>query len=244
MTKVTLKKEIHSSSGDLEEELALLKEGYDILILEGANSDPGYGPLQGWFLFSMELMFSTIGRVQQSKSILVDFAEVSGVDLRFTRESNAEMLNNSPLPVRFASGTLFYLLFGISLFYGALTGNHFRGALYLLLAAGLPIGIVRLYNIYVRRGNENRDRIMANHIIEASENHDLILVIVGTAHGDGVIKQLPAEFELEVIEPRYGTLSWPHIREIIQPLFLGYATILGIYVMILFVYETYLIGII
>lgn len=241
MTKVTLKREIHSSSGDLEEELALLKEGYDALILEGAETDAEYGIFQSWFPLAMEMMFSTIGRVQQDKSILVEFVEVSGTELIFTRESDAEMLNNAPFLVRQISRITFSLLFAFSLLYGALTGDYFRGALYLLLAAGLPIGIVRFYNMYVRRGDENRDRIMADHIIEASENHDSILVIVGTAHGGGVIKHLPEEFELEVIEPRYGTLSWPHIREIIRPLLLGYATILGIYVMILFVYETYLI---
>lgn len=243
MTKVTLKKELHSSSGDLEEERELLKEGYEVLILEGSQSDPEYGLLPGWFTLAFELMFSTIGRVQQSKSILVDFAEVSDIDLKFTRESEAEILNNAPVLVRFISGSLFYLLFGISLLYGALTGDYFRGALLLLFAAGLPLAIIRFYNMYARRGDENRDRIIANHIIDASESHESILVIVGAAHGDGVLQRLPDEFEIEVIEPKYGVWSWSNIREIIRPLSLGYATILGVYVMILFIYETYLLTI-
>lgn len=207
----------------------------------GAQSDPEYGLLQGWFDLAFRLLFSTVGRIQQNKSILVDFAEVSDIDLIFTRESDAEVLNNAPVVVRFIGGVLFYLLFGISLVYGAFTGDYFSGALYLLLAAGLPIALVRLYNMYARRGGANRDRIIAEHIIDASEEHESILAIVGSAHGDGVRDNLPEAFDVEVIEPKYGMLSWRNVRDSIWPLVLGYATVLGLYVMILFVYETYLL---
>lgn len=240
MNEVVLKGELHTSQGDLNEERELLKEGFDVLVLEGASSDPEYRPFDGWFQISIALVFSTLGKIQLSKTELIDLAKAIGTEVRFTRESDTDILHNAPVLVQLIGGTLFYILLGLSLLYGAITGNYFVGALYLLAAAGTPIVLLRGYNMYAQRGSKNRDQIMAQHIIDATEHYDRILAIVGRAHLGGISKRLPDDIKVDVKEPVYGIISLRLVREIVWPLFLAYATLLGIYVMVLFVYENLL----
>lgn len=108
MTDVVLKGEIHTSEGDLIEERELLKQDFDTLILEGDESEPEFGPLDGWFNISIELFKSTFGQVYVDKTILLDLADVQDTEVVFTRESDSEMLRNTPRLVQLFSHPLLH----------------------------------------------------------------------------------------------------------------------------------------
>lgn len=54
---VVVKGELHSSMGDLEEDKELVKQGFDILVLEGQETESNYGWTDGWFQISLVAFF-------------------------------------------------------------------------------------------------------------------------------------------------------------------------------------------
>ncbi|ERG90071.1 MAG: hypothetical protein J07HQW1_00084, partial [Haloquadratum walsbyi J07HQW1] len=106
---VQLKGEIHSSRGDHNKERELMKEGIDALVLEGTENTGDYGVTEGWFQQAIAGMFYILSPLYVSKDILVDFAELQGADVYFTRESDAEVLRNAPFTMRVISASLYFL---------------------------------------------------------------------------------------------------------------------------------------
>jgi hypothetical protein len=72
---VIVKGELHSNMGDLEEEKELVKQGFDVLVLEGQKTESDYGWTDGWFQISLVAFFWLAGRIYVSEEILLDLAE-------------------------------------------------------------------------------------------------------------------------------------------------------------------------
>lgn len=237
MTDVVLKGEIHSSSGDLQHERELLKTGFDALVLEGAEKDPEYGPLDGWFLISLSLFDKTVGEIYQDKRVLLDLAEIRGTDVHFTRESDSEILDNTPTTVKLIGASFFYIIGLFAILGGIVTQDLHSGAGWLLMAAVLPLLMIRVYNTKVLKGEENRDEIIAERIMECGSSSSRILAIVGDAHIEGVKSNISDEFEVTIEKPRYGLLSRQHVSDVIWPAISGFGTLLVIYTIVIWLSE-------
>jgi hypothetical protein len=97
----------------------------DVLILE--QEDPemesDYGWFDGWFQWSVVLFFWFLETVYLSKVVLEDLADFQRADIQYTRETNAEMLDNALSWAKLLGAALFYvfLLAGVGL--GAASGR-------------------------------------------------------------------------------------------------------------------------
>jgi hypothetical protein len=241
MASLILKGEIHTSSADLDEERELLKNGVDVVVFEGAESDPEYRLYESWFDVMVLLFNATVGHIYQDKTILSDLAEVQNIPIRFTRESNADLLRNTPVVVHLFAALLFYALIFISIILGTITGNLVTGSLYLLGAVSIPLILIRGYNTILGKGSKNRDAIIANKITDATGEHETVLAIVGAAHVSGIRKRLPDELDVEYKPPKYGLISLRHGRDVLGPAFTGFSELFVIYLLIFYTTHTFVI---
>ena len=241
MSEVVLKGEMHTSSGDLEEERKLLKQGFDAVVFEGAETDPEYRFYEGWFDLLILLFNATIGHLYQDKTILRDLAEVQDMSIRFTRESDAEVLRNTPVLIHLLGAVLFYALILVSIIGGTVTENLVTGSLWLLSAVAAPLLLIRVYNTKLGKGPKNRDGIIANEIREAAEENERVLAIVGAAHASGIKARLPDEIKVEYKSPEYGMFSLRHGRDVLRPAFTGFAELFLIYLIIFYTIHSVLV---
>jgi hypothetical protein len=235
MDDVVLKGEIHTSNGDLNEEKELVKNGIDTLVLEGDSpgkqSEPGW--LDGWFSISTWLFDLVLGNVYVSKYILVDLAEAQDADVVYTRDSNSELIDNTNRIVKTVAALLFYILVAGSLVLGYTTGDLVSGAAVLMMGVLLPILLLRVYNTKMADGEMNRDQIIADKIVSASEESSSVVAVVGEEHVEGVNRRLPSELQVDTREPAYGKLSKPHLKELLVPGFTAFSVLFVFYVLLL-----------
>jgi fermentation-respiration switch protein FrsA (DUF1100 family) len=235
---VHLKGEIHSSRGDHDKERELMKEGIDALVLEGTKNTGDYGVTEGWFQQAIAGMFYILSPLYVSKEILVDFAELQGANVYFTRESDAEVLRNAPLTMRVISASLYFLLLPSSVIVGLITGDYLAGAGFLAVSFSVPVLLLRFYNMEFNSGDQNRDEVMAQKIADAAEENDTVLAVVGAGHADGIIDALPKTLNVTYHPPEYGRASKEHLKEILIPLFQTFSLLLTLYLAILWIIVT------
>lgn len=216
-TRVVLKGELHSSAADLHEEKALLDEGVDVLVLEGGESPTRYRVLAGWFYVSISLLAWILESLYQSKDVLVDIADVRGIEVRYTRPDNDAPIRRAPLSMKAISAGLFYTLVPSSLWIGFVTPGHLVGSLFLFLGLVLPVLVVRLYNTNRPDVDGNRDRRIAETIVTAGGAGETVLAVVGAGHLRGVESHLEGQVDLEVRAPVYDVWSLRHARAIGLP---------------------------
>jgi hypothetical protein len=235
MDDVVLKGEIHTSNGDLNEEKELVKNGIDTLVLEGDSpgkqSEPGW--LDGWFSISTWLFDLVLGNVYVSKDILVDLAEAQDADVVYTRDFNSELIDNTNGIVKTVAALLFYILVAGSLVLGYTTGDLVSGAAVLMMGVLLPILLLRVYNTKMADGEMNRDQIIANKIVSASEESSRVVAVVGEEHVEGVNRRLPSELKVDTRGVAYGKLSKPHLKELLVPGFTAFSVLFVFYVLLL-----------
>jgi hypothetical protein len=224
MSEVILKGEIHTSKGDLDEEREIVKNGVDVLILE--QDDPEmesqYGWFDGWFQWSAILFFWFLETVYRSKIVLEDLADFQDADIQYTRETNAEMLDNASILAKGLGASLFYIILLVGVGLGAASGPAISmldiyGAVLLFLAVGLPPLVIRIHNM--RSATGNRDQIIAEKIAAAAEDDARVVAVVGGAHLPGIREALPDDLNLTVHRPVYGMCTARHVREVVPPLF-------------------------
>ncbi len=242
MSEVILKGELHTSNGDLEEERELVKDGMDVLILE--QEDPemesDYGWFDGWFQWSVVLFFWFLETVYLSKVVLEDLADFQGADIQYTRETNAEMLDNASSWAKLLGAALFYvfLLAGVGL--GAASGPEIStvdlyGAGLLFLAVGIPPLVIRIHNM--RQSSGNRDQIIADKIADAATDGNRVVAIVGGSHLPGIKDALPDDLDLTTHRPVYGVCTGRHIREVAPPLFKTGLVLFSFYLLTVWVFS-------
>ncbi|WP_162989792.1 hypothetical protein [Natronorubrum halophilum] len=181
MSKVVLKGEFHSSKGDLKEEKELVKQDFDVLVLEGQETESDYSLTEGWFQISIAAMFWLAGRIYVSKDILLDLVEVQDTEVMFTRKADSDLLENTPLSMKLFSAILFYTLVPGSVAVGLIFPKMW-GATILFLGFVLPVLGIRIVNTRLTRDEKNRDKIMADKIADAVNEDKDVLAIVGNGH--------------------------------------------------------------
>lgn len=96
----------------------------------------------------------------------------------------------------------------ISLFVGFfLSGTLFVGGLLFTFGVMTPPLLLREFES--RRENQNRDKLIANEIEDATVDGGRIVAVVGGSHKSDVIDHLPNWIELEDHDPVY---NWYHPR--------------------------------
>lgn len=240
MGEVTIKGEYHSSRGDLEQEIELVKEGVDHLILEGeseASVPESIGDT--WFWATMNLFFWLFGDIWTNHRILVELAEDQGADIETTRQKDTDLYTNAPLPVRVLTIGLSCLLVGVGIVIG-IQMEPYRSLLWggstAFLGIVAPVLIFRLYNMFLNKSDDkNRDQIISDKISEAYDEEDRILVVVGDSHKDNIKGKLPDNVDAEMKTPVYGKYSWPSIREFSSPFIRGLLAFVSLYFLVLIV---------
>lgn len=236
MTEVILKSELHSSRLDKEEELEIMEEGVDALVLEGEDGPSDYRISESWFEQAITGLFYVGGPIYQSADILIRFARYQGAELYLTRESDAEILRNAPLPLRVLGGIAYLVLLMASIVIGLMHGFT-SGAIVLFAAFVLPTLSIRLYNTKLNSTDNNRDQIIAQRIEDAANDHERILAIVGAGHANGVQESLPEDYEIDFRKSSATNLGDISVFllsmvDVLARLFFLYAVILGVFLMI------------
>lgn len=227
-TEILIKREIHTSQGDLDEERELLKTGVDHLILEGSEQKNWQFKWRqlwfGWVLLIFEYLFAR--HLYVDKTIITDLAEIQDAKLHPTRKSDISILDNSHMLVKIVSAILFFALFAVALIVGVI-GNVVWGSLLLLVSSLFPLLLIRIHES--RRATIGRDIQIAEMIEEVAQGDDRIIAIVGDAHADRIVEALSSDFEVEVKPPVYGRLSRPHLREVIYPVIVSFSVLYVVY---------------
>lgn len=230
MSDVVLKGELHTSRADLKEAKDRVMDAPDTVVVEGR--EPSMGPFdmaEGWFALSVLSFFWILENVYTSDGVLVDLAEAQGANVIYTRGSDMEMLDAVPIGIKVLAAGAFYLLIPASIWIGFLTGSQLTGAYLLFLGIVTPIFVVRGYEL--RATPNHREQSIALEIVEAVHRGDDILAIVGNGHLERILDELPNDLEPEVIPPRYGPWSIPHLKDIGMPMFKAGLVLFSMYLL-------------
>lgn len=216
-TQIIIKSERHSSRADFDEERKLLREGVDHLIIEEAEKEAQYSPKQYWFrilMWNLKQFFFRIFYVDNGT--LKDIALAQEADIRFTRESNASVVENAG----FIQQVVSVAVMSICIFSSAYIGtvglewwtNNWN---YLISIALLPLAI--LYPVYIIRDSDsdnkegNRDKIIADKITNSAKQGGIVVAVLGNRHAREVYKNVSEEFNPEFCGPVYSTLSFANL---------------------------------
>jgi hypothetical protein len=212
-SEVVIKGEVHTSRGDFDEERNLLAEGVDTLIIEGQREQAELGWLHGWFGIAMlifEHLFAHF--LYTDQQMLVDIAEGQGAEIRYTRDSDADLLRNSHALVVALAFASFYFLIFLSAVFGLLLDNQVNGAACLVGSGLVPILLLRVHETVKVKGN--RDQKIAEKITKAANPGDRVVAVLGHQHAKNVPQYLPGHLDPEARPPLYGTFSLKMVRDL------------------------------
>lgn len=224
MAEVILKGEHHHSDADFEEEKELIKNKPDALLIEGnENSNNKVNLGNYWFILSTKIAFWIIGRLQTSHNILLELADVQDIEIRYTRENNGELLENSPYIISFIAGLGSIIFLLLSIYSGLGYINVFgttKSILAFVSALGFPLVVLRGYNTFISNNDLNRDKLIVQKIHNlADDGYDKILVILGDKHLKGVQENLRDNLQVNLIPPKYNWYSLENLKGILVPVF-------------------------
>lgn len=238
--EIIIKGEVHTSKADLDEEREILVEGVDYLILEGQAEEADYSLTQqwyGWIMLIFQYLFAR--QIYADKTILKDLADAQEADIKYTRETDLDVLHNSHLLVQIFAVVLFFVLLTYSLYVG-MDGRVLQGAGWLFVSSLLPLLTLRIHES--RRSEGSRDEMIAEQITEAFREGGRVVAVVGHEHAKNIPDYLPDNLpEPDVRSPQYPFLSIPSFKELFYPGFVFFSvlyvfyTALLIYVQILYI---------
>lgn len=212
--EVIIKGEYHSSRGDFRHEREILKEGVDHLILEGAKNPPRIPSLSKiWFYCSVKAMDWMIWRpFNTDTTVLEDMAEGQGAPVWKTRESDLDVLENSPGVGVLAAFLVFaFGMIGspVLYFYEMYNGVLLSPILGLLA----PVLLLRIFEM--NYSEKMRDEIIAGKIESAADSGGRIVAIVGERHLDNVCRNLPDWIDPEKEPPKYHWYSPRFVKDVL-----------------------------
>lgn len=240
-TQVVIKGEVHSSRDDLEKELELIKQGFDVLVLEGAEGDPEYTLSGLWYYVASAVTFWLLDRTYQSENSLIHVAEAKDIEVVRTRKSDADVLKNASWLVRLVALTAFFVVTFGGLFTG-LYSNFLLGYGLTMLGIILPPIYLRRQNMTEAAGEHNRDKLMADTIVEAARDGKSVLAVVGASHTDGVRTHLPDNIGVTYYPPENTIKSRQFFRSMLVDFGEFLLLSLGLYFVIIHL-TSYVIGI-
>lgn len=238
MSRVIIKSEIHTSREDLYEEIELLDD-VDAVVLEGQDTNffSGISLTNAWFLLSVYIPAFVFSIVYAPKELLKANADGRGIPVIRTRDGINEIVENTPIIVQILVFFIFLGLLAYSLFLG-LSGETYRGAMYLLTSGVFPLLILRFVEMSRFSSAEPRDDLIANKALDCiDDGADSVLVIVGAAHSQNVRSHIPDTIDVETIDTSYNMISFSHLKDVFGPMLHGFGGLLVIYMAIMWVVE-------
>lgn len=239
--RIILKGESHFSRNDLEKEFELIKQGFDVLVLEGAEGDSEYTLFGLWFHFARGIMFWLMDPMYQSKDSLIHLAEAQNTEIVRTRESETDVLENASVFARLIAFMVFVVITLCGLVAGIQSDFWFG---YLVTIAGIivPPIYLRKQNMVVSTGENNRDKLMADTIAEAAQEDKSVLAVVGAKHIDGIQAHLPDDLDVAYYPPENTIKNRPDLQSQLINLGESFLLSLGLYFVVIHS-TTYLIKI-
>lgn len=216
---VVIKSEWHFITDDLRQELALLRtDAFGSVVFENARETVEEIPSPTIFDRIVGLPFFFLGTLYTDSTPLIVEALKNDVDVRFTRDSDGDVIEDLPsiLP-SVIIGIVLTLGVGIAWF-GALTAVDIQNARWSLACYGLilatPIAI--RYTRGILSGDVNRNEIIANRIHDAViENSGRVFAPVGAKHAKPVRDRLPDDVTVEIVPSTHGFWSVASMKEFI-----------------------------
>jgi hypothetical protein len=211
---VVLKSELHTSRGDLEEELELVQTGdFDELVLEDAKESVEEIPDPSLLDRIVEFPFFFVGPIYTDNTPLLAAAHKTGTDLYYTRERNGDVVQGLPTPLPQLAEVLWLVTVIVTVVFAGGAGVYLAGSMagYVGLFT-LPIAARTVRGKFL--DDKNRNKMMADTIREAHETSNRTLAILGARHTDEVSTHLPEDMVEDKVEVAYTLRSWRGVREI------------------------------
>lgn len=227
---VTIKAESHLDIRDHREELQAVRSGeYDAIVKEGARqsaeefADPAITDR------IMDIPFFFLETLYRSPHPIHYSALKQGLNLRWTRESNGDVIGDLPAPVVGLIFGLVIILAGAVLIFGGAGGTYWLWSMAAYCGLFiLPLGIRMLRG---RFGTSlNRNQIMADRIAETAQSADRTLAIVGARHASKVKSRLPEELDVVTAPTAGGLLSPGLLKQLAPRLLLVLLQAVGIWI--------------
>ncbi|MDZ7731394.1 MAG: hypothetical protein U5K37_11550 [Natrialbaceae archaeon] len=209
--QVVLKGEAHQSAADQAEEQELLTSGrFDALVLETNATAPDPQTL-GERVFCAIIgfwSFLVMDRLYEDRDELDTLARANGLAVTYTRQQNAEIWREGTLGAKLAF-TFSWLLAGPLVLLATRAWCPVRRAV--AVHRQLRDHASTLSTEYFRFLNHpKRNRMMADQLIEAHQDHGSVLMIVGDCHTHAIRARLDAlGIEYEYRGPQDNSL---HVR--------------------------------
>ena len=224
-TDVIIKSEWHFLTDDLREELTLIRtNAFDSVIFESARENVEEIPSPSMLKRLMSFPIFLLSPLYVENGPLIVEAVKRKSDLRFTRESDGDVIGDLPTIAQVVILTV-VVAFGLGIAWFAALSTVNIDYAFLSLVSYLLLFATPLAIRFARgkvSGDLNRNKIMANCIEDAIEsNADLVLVPLGKKHVKPVRDVLEDEIRVQTIPPTHGFLSAKSMREFI-PGFLGF----------------------
>jgi len=218
---VILKAEWHFSTGDLREELALIRTGaFDTVVFEAAREQVEEittatlsDRIVGFPFFFLNFLYT-------DPAPLLVAALTQGADVRFTRDADGDVIQDLP-DILHGAVLLLVLIFGVCIAYfaaHAITQPPFAIASFASFVGVFMLPItVRYMRGRLASGEMNRNEIMARRIEAAIDDTDdgRVFAPVGKKHAKPVRDRLPDTVNVNIVSPAYGFLSVPAMKEFV-----------------------------
>lgn len=218
---VIIKGEWHFSTGDLREELALIRTGvFDAVVFEAARENVEEITTSTISDRIVSIPFFFLSFLYTDSLPLIVAALKQDADIRFTRDADGDVIQDLP---GILHGALlgFILVLGVSIAYfaaRAITQPLFAVASFaaFVVIFAFPIA-VRVVREKLTSGEMNRNEIMARRIQAALEETDggQVFAQVGARHAKPVRDRLSDTVEVSVVSPVYGFVSLPAMKEFV-----------------------------
>lgn len=218
---VILKSELHFSTGDRYEELALIRTGaFDAVVFEAARENieeittPTISDrIVAFPFFFIRFLYTDI------MSLLVA-ALTQDAEARFTHDTNGDVTQDLPdILHNVVLGLALVLSVSIPSFAAlAITRPVFviPSLISFLVIFMFPIA-VRYTRGKLASGEMNRNEIMANRIKTAHDETDdrRVFAPVGIKHTDQVRDRLPDTIDVNIVPPAHGSVSVSSMKEFV-----------------------------
>ena len=239
--EILIKSEFHFSKRDWEEEYDLIQTGeFETVVfelpqegLEGIEEKSLIDRIIGVPFFFFRPLYTN-----STPLILSAFRQ--GATPKYTRESDADVINELPTPFPTLSVTIWTLLLLFTILLGVPEGTLFRISgfefSYMQISLFSFVGVIGL-PITIRKirgwtqSDVNRNRIMAKRITSAHSDSEKTLVILGSDHSEEVQNQLPAEIESNII-PSSGLFNIYEMVRFLPRFAVTVSLVVGIWVII------------
>ena len=235
---VVLKSESHFSTGDLREELELIRTGaFNAIVFEGARENVEEVPDQTFSDYIVAFPFFFLNFLYTDQKPLLVAALRRDADVRFTRETDGDIIQDLPSTLQNAVHAL-VLVLAVCIAYFAARAITQPPSVIASFAAfvgifSVPI-VIRKARGKLASNEMNRNEIMSRRIETVIDDQEdgKVLAPVGASHAEPVRDRLPETLNVDIVSPAYGFLSKPAMKEFVPGILKSIVLLLAVWVVL------------